>query len=386
MKKKVLILGSTGSIGTSTLDVIANDPGSFDVRGLACASNIDLLNAQIDRFKPADVCLFNGELKDAVIPQSARLYTGIEGMKEMILRDADIVVNALPGSIGLEPTIEALNCGKTVALANKESLVMGGRLIRNIIARTDAELIPVDSEHSAIYQLLKGMDLGEVKSIIITASGGPFRKHTRKALESVELSDAMNHPTWKMGRKITLDSATLMNKGLEIIEARWLFDLEPSRIRTLVHPESIIHGIVELSDNSFFAYMANPDMKIPIAYALYGAKRSALPFSPLALDSLLKLTFHPPDLRRFPSIRLAYEALEAGDGALIAFNVSNEIAVQAFIDGRIKFTDIPRIVAETLAENPGEPVVDNLDAIRGIIVWTQNVAMTKITGTGRKKL
>lgn len=230
------------------------------------------------------------------------------------------------------------------------------------------------------------MDLGEVKSIIITASGGPFRKHTRKALESVELSDAMNHPTWKMGRKITLDSATLMNKGLEIIEARWLFDLEPSRIRTLVHPESIIHGIVELSDNSFFAYMANPDMKIPIAYALYGAKRSALPFSPLALDSLLKLTFHPPDLRRFPSIRLAYEALEAGDGALIAFNVSNEIAVQAFIDGRIKFTDIPRIVAETLAENPGEPVVDNLDAIRGIIVWTQNVAMTKITGTGRKKL
>ena len=155
MKKKVLILGSTGSIGTSTLDVIANDPGSFDVRGLACASNIDLLNAQIDRFKPADVCLFNGELKDAVIPQSARLYTGIEGMKEMILRDADIVVNALPGSIGLEPTIEALNCGKTVALANKESLVMGGRLIRNIIARTDAELIPVDSEHSAIYQLLK---------------------------------------------------------------------------------------------------------------------------------------------------------------------------------------------------------------------------------------
>lgn len=384
MKKKVLILGSTGSIGTSTLDVIANDPGSFDVSGLACASNIELLNSQIDRFRPAAVCLFNGERKDSAELKGARLYTGIEGMKEMIRGDVDIVVNALPGSIGLEPTIEALNCGKTLALANKESLVMGGRMIRNLLAKTGAQLIPVDSEHSAVYQLLKGIDHGEVRSVIITASGGPFRKHTKKALESVGLSDAMNHPTWKMGRKITLDSATLMNKGLEIIEARWLFDLEPARIKTLVHPESIVHGIVEFADNSFFAYMACPDMKIPIAYALYGEKRFQLPFSPLDLDAVIKLTFHPPDLKRFPSIRLAYEALEAGDGALIAFNVSNEIAAQAFIDGRIKFTDISRIVAETLAEGPGEPIVENLDTIRDIISWTQKAAMTKITGTGRK--
>jgi 1-deoxy-D-xylulose-5-phosphate reductoisomerase len=386
MKKKVLILGSTGSIGTSTLDVIASDPGSFDVVGLACASNIDLLNAQIGRFKPAHICLFNGERDNGVKLQGARFYTGMDGMKEMVRGDADLVVNALPGSIGLEPTIEALECGKTLALANKESLVMGGRMIRKIIARTGAELIPVDSEHSAIYQLLKGLDRTEVKNIIITASGGPFRRHTRKALERVGLSDAMNHPTWKMGQKITLDSATLMNKGLEIIEARWLFDLEPARIKTLVHPESIVHGIVEFSDNSFFAYMACPDMKIPIAYALYGEKRAELPFSPLDVDAVLKLTFHPPDLKRFPSIRLAYEALEAGDGALIAFNVSNEVAAQAFIDGRIKFTDIPRIVSETLAENPGQSIVDNLDTIRDIISWTRNVAMTKITGTGRKKL
>ncbi len=386
MKKKVLILGSTGSIGTATLDVIGNDPGSFDVEGLACASNIDLLNTQIDRFRPKNVCLFNGEHKGGINLQGARLYTGIEGMKEMIRGSADTVVNALPGSIGLEPTIETLLSGKTLALANKESLVMGGRMIRKIIADTKANLIPVDSEHSAIYQLLKGMDHRELKAIIITASGGPFRKHTRRALENVELSDAMNHPTWKMGRKITLDSATLMNKGLEIIEARWLFDLEPERIKTLVHPESIVHGIVEFSDNSFFAYMASPDMKIPIAYALYDEKRSVLPFSPLNLDTVMKLTFHPPDLKRFPSIRLAYEALNAGDGALIAFNVSNEIAAQAFIDGRIRFTDIPRIVAETLAEDPGQPVVDNLDTIRDIISWTQKVAMTKITGTGRKKL
>ncbi len=386
MKKKVLILGSTGSIGTSTLDVIANDSGSFDVSGLVCGSNIELLNAQIDRFRPAYVGLFDGERKGEVHLQGARLYTGIEGMKEMVRSDVDLVVNALPGSIGLEPTIEALDCGKTLALANKESLVMGGRMIKNIIARTGAELIPVDSEHSAIYQLLKGTDRKEVKGIIITASGGPFRRHSKKALESVELADAMNHPTWKMGQKITLDSATLMNKGLEIIEARWLFDLEPAKIKTLVHPESIVHGIVEFSDNSFFAYMAFPDMKIPIAYALNGEKRSDLPFSPLNLDAAIKLTFHPPNLRRFPSIRLAYEALEAGDGALIAFNVSNEIAVQAFIEGRIRFVDIARIVAETLAEGPGEPIVDNLDTIRDIILWTRNMAMNKITGTGRKQL
>lgn len=386
MKKKVLILGSTGSIGRSTLDVIANDPASFDVHGLACLASIDLLNMQIDRFRPQRVCLFNGDRKEGVDLQGARLYTGIEGMKEMIRSDVDIVVNALPGSIGLEPTIEALLCGKTLALANKESLVMGGRVIRKIIAETGGRLIPVDSEHSAVYQLLKGVDHGEIASIIITASGGPFRKHTKKALESVELSDAMNHPTWKMGQKITLDSATLMNKGLEIIEARWLFDLEPAKIKTLVHPESIVHGIVEFADNSFFAYMASPDMKIPIAYALYDEKRAVLPFSPLKLDGLLKLTFHPPDLKRFPSIRLAYEALEAGDGALIAFNVSNEVAAQAFMEGRIKFTDIPRIVAETLAENPGQRVVENLDTIRGIISWTRSIAMNKITGTGRKTL
>ncbi len=386
MKKKVLILGSTGSIGTSTLSVIANDPASFEVHGLACASNIDLLNEQVHLFGPKNVCLFDGALSGRADLKGARLFTGIEGMKEMIRSDVDIVVNALPGSIGLEPTIEALNSGKTLALANKESLVMGGRMIRRIIAQTGSELIPVDSEHSAVYQLLKGIDHGEVRSIILTASGGPFRKHTKKALENVEVSDAMNHPTWKMGRKITLDSATLMNKGLEIIEARWLFDLEPAKIKTLVHPESIVHGIVEFTDNSFFAYMASPDMKIPIAYALYGEQRALLPFSPLKLDGVLKLTFHPPDLKRFPSIRLAYEALEAGDGAMIAFNVSNEVAAQAFIEGRIKFTDIPRVVGETLADGPGHPIVDNLETIRGIISWTRSTAMTKITGTGRKKL
>ncbi|HNT44005.1 MAG TPA: 1-deoxy-D-xylulose-5-phosphate reductoisomerase, partial [Syntrophorhabdaceae bacterium] len=242
MKKKVLILGSTGSIGTATLDVIANDPGAFEVRGLACRNNIELLNRQIARFKPQAVCVYDQRQRSAVKAPGVRVHTGIEGMKEMIRSDVDTVVNALPGSIGLEPTIEALRCGKVLALANKESLVMAGRIIRRILSEKGSRLIPVDSEHSALYQLLKGVEGKEVRSLIITASGGPFRRHTKRALESVELSEAMNHPTWRMGQKITLDSATLMNKGLEIMEARWLFDLEPGKIKTLVHPESIVHG------------------------------------------------------------------------------------------------------------------------------------------------
>lgn len=386
MKKKVLILGSTGSIGTATLEVIANDPGSLEVFGLACRNNIELLNKQVARFKPRAVCVFDDHQKDRVVAPGVRLYSGIEGMKEMIRSDVDTVVNALPGSIGLEPTIEAIRCGKTLALANKESMVMAGRIIQRLLAETKSDLIPVDSEHSALHQLLKGINREELRSVVITASGGPFRKHTKKALEKVGLAEAMNHPTWKMGQKITLDSATLMNKGLEIIEARWLFDIEPERIKTLVHPESIVHGIVELSDNSLLAYMASPDMKIPIAYALNNEKRLPLPFSPLSFDGMTKLTFHPPDPKRFPSIRLAYEALAAGDSALIAFNVSNEVAAQAFIDGKIRFTDIPRVVAETLAENPGGSVVDSLEEVFEVASWTRDVAMTKITDTGRKKL
>jgi len=385
MKKRVLILGSTGSIGTATLEVIANDPAAFEVCGLACRNNVGLLNEQTARFGPRAVCVFDEKQRSAVTAPGVRVHAGIEGMKEMIRSDVDIVVNALPGSIGLEPTIEALHCGRVLALANKESLVMAGRIIRRILSGKTSRLIPVDSEHSALYQLLKSVEDKEVRSLVITASGGPFRRHTRKALERVELSEAMNHPTWSMGQKITLDSATLMNKGLEIMEARWLFDVEPERIKTLVHPESIVHGMVELSDNSLLAYMASPDMKIPIAYALNDERRLTLPFSPLDLSGHMKLTFHPPDLRKFPSIRLAYEALAEGDSACIAYNVSNEMAAQAFIDGRIRFTDIPRIVAETLAEVSGGRVIDTLEGVLAAAAWTRDITMTKITGTGRKK-
>ena len=386
MKKKVIILGSTGSIGTASLDVIANDPDTFEVCGLACRNNVELLNEQIARFQPQMVCVYDEQNKNTIIAGGARLLTGINGMKAMINSEAQIVVNALPGSIGLEPTIESIRCKKTLALANKESLVMGGRIIRKLLAETGSDLIPVDSEHSALYQLLRGIEPEELKALTITASGGPFRKHTKKALEKVNLDEAMNHPTWKMGQKITLDSATLMNKGLEVIEARWLFDLDPARIKVLVHPESIIHGIVELADNSFIAYMASPDMKIPIAYALNDRKRLPIPFGLLDLEGITKLTFHPPDPRRFPSIRLAYEALASGDSALIAFNVSNEVAAQAFIDGKIRFTDIPRIVADTIEKHPVQPIVDDLETIQQIASWTKDIAMTKINDTGRKQL
>lgn len=385
MKKKVLILGSTGSIGTAAIDVISNDPELFEVSGLACRNNAELLNEQIARFRPPMVCVFDDHQKDRVAAGGAKVLSGIDGMKEMIASDCDTVVNALPGSIGLEPTIEAIRCGKTLALANKESLVMAGRIIRRLLAESGSALIPVDSEHSALYQLLEGIAPEELRAVIITASGGPFRKHTKKALERVNPAEAMNHPTWKMGQKITLDSATLMNKGLEVIEAKWLFDLEPSRIKVLVHPESIIHGIVELCDNSLLAYMAYPDMRIPIAYALNGKRRLPLPFSPFSLEDVSRLTFHRPDEKRFPSIRIAYDALAAGDSSLIVFNVANETAVQGFIDGRIRFTDIPRIVEGLIEEHPKDPVINEVATVREIADWTRRAAMTKINRTGKKR-
>ena len=267
MKKKVLILGSTGSIGRATLDVIEHEKGNLEVFGLACRNSTGLLNDQIRKFKPKFVCVYDESRKDRVIFNRRRLLTGPEGMNEMTAMDYDIVVNALPGSIGLTPTIEALKHGKTLALANKESLVMAGRIITKLLKKKPERLIPVDSEHSALHQLLKTVPRNEVKKIIITASGGPFRTRKKRDLKNIKPEEALNHPTWKMGQKITLDSATLMNKGLEVIEARWLFNVDPSDISVVVHPESIIHGIIELADNSLMAYMACPDMKVPIAYA-----------------------------------------------------------------------------------------------------------------------
>jgi 1-deoxy-D-xylulose-5-phosphate reductoisomerase len=357
MKKKVVVLGSTGSIGRATLDVIAAQGDTFEVLGLACKKSVALLNTQIEQFKPAFVCVHDAATKGGIKFPRNRLFTGMSGIKKLIGMAADLVVNALPGSIGLEPTVEALKQNKILALANKESLVMAGRLVKLLLAKGKARLIPIDSEHSALFQVMRNIDQENVKTLIITASGGPFRDFKKTALQSVKPKEALNHPTWNMGVKITLDSATLMNKGLEVIEARWLFGVDPGRIKVLVHPESIVHGIVELVDNSFMAYLAYPDMRIPISYALNEEQRRPLPFGVLNIQERLKMTFYPPDMDRFPSLKIALGALAAGDGTVIAMNASNEVASKAFMDGRIKFTDMPVLIEETLERQSPMPVV-----------------------------
>ena len=378
MKKKVLILGSTGSIGRATLDVIAEQQDRFEVLGLACRESLGLLERQVERFKPAFVSTMNGRPQGADHLGSARVLYGMEGIREMIGMDADIVVNALPGSVGLEPTLEALRQNKVLALANKESLVMAGRIVKRLEKEGSGRLIPVDSEHSALYQLLRSVAAKELRSLTITASGGPFRDHKKEALKRVKPEEALNHPTWKMGNKITLDSATLMNKGLEVIEARWLFDIEGDRIKVLIHPESIIHGIVEFVDNGLISYMSYPDMRIPISFALNEEERCPLPFGKLAMGQAFGLNFYPPDEDRFPSLRIAYDALKMGDSALIVINSANEVAGSAFMDGRIRFTDIPEVVEDALTRHPSAPVIDTVDAIWEIHKWAKDYTERKI--------
>ena len=369
MKKKVLVLGSTGSIGRATLDVIDEQKDTFEVLGLVCRDNTKLLNRQIQKFKPAFVCVYDEHLRAQITFPKKRLFSGMRGIKDLVGMDADIVTNAMPGSIGLEPTMEALKTNKILALANKESMVMAGRLVRRLLQQGNASLIPVDSEHSALFQIMKTTEQGDLKRLIITASGGPFRDYKKPRLKTVKPQDALNHPTWKMGSKITLDSATLMNKGLEVIEARWLFDIDPVSIKVLIHPESIVHGIIELVDNSFIAYLAYPDMRIPISYALNEEKRRLLSFGTLNADEAFKLTFYPPDVDRFPSLKLALDALALGDSAVIAMNAANEVASQAFIDGKIRFTDIPVFIEKTLDQQSGLPIIEDVEEILKIHQW-----------------
>lgn len=369
MRTKVLILGSTGSIGRGTLDVIREQKNRFQVQGLACKDNIAILNEQIDEFKPEYVCVFDERMKGEVKFPRTRLLSGMSGIKKLVGMDSHIVMNAMPGSIGLEPTVESLRQNKILALANKESLVMGGRLVRSILRKSTASLIPVDSEHSALYQVMKAHDPVDLKNLIITASGGPFKDYEKARLKTVKPKEALKHPTWKMGAKITLDSATLMNKGLEVIEARWLFDVDPNRIMVLIHPESIVHGIVELVDNSFIAYLAYPDMRIPISYALNREKRLPVPFGAFDIQKTFKLSFHPPDMERFPSLKIALDALNRGDSAVVAMNAANEVAAAAFMEGRIGFTEIPAIIHETIEHHKATEIIDTIDEILEVHKW-----------------
>jgi 1-deoxy-D-xylulose-5-phosphate reductoisomerase len=356
--KRITLLGATGSVGRRALELVSAFPDALGVAGLAArGSNVPLLAELCLRYKPRVVALLEADAVDALaraLPHPRpELLAGPIGLVTLAAKtNADVVLSALVGSAGLLPTMAAIEAGRTIALANKETLVMAGSLMTAAARARGVSLLPVDSEHSAIFQCLQGHNRSEVRRIMLTASGGPFRQLSREALAHVTVADALNHPTWKMGAKITVDSATLMNKGLEIIEARWLFDLRPEQIEVVVHPQSIVHSMVEYIDGSVLAQLGVTDMGIPILYALTYPERRPCPAPALDLTAVGQLTFHEPDTEKFPCLRLARQALARGGSASVALNASNEVAVAAFLEGRLRFTQIAEVIAEALDRVP----------------------------------
>lgn len=347
----ITLLGSTGSIGRQTLEVIDLHRGRFQVVALAAwGGHMDLLQEQANRFRPLLVVVGEpSKAKNLSLPHGTQLLTGIEGMvKAATHPKAKVVVAAMVGVSGLTAVYEALREGKRVALANKETLVAGGEVIMNLVKRGAGELIPVDSEHSALFQCLVGHSRGDVKCLWLTASGGPFLDLSSEEMNGVTPEMALTHPVWNMGPKITVDSATLMNKGLEVIEAHWLFSMDPSRIKVLIHPQGIIHSLVEFKDGALLAQMGPPDMRVPIAYALGFPERLRSGVKPLDLTRCPPLTFQPPDSKRFPLLDLAYDSLRMGGTAPAALNAANEVAVGAFLQRKIPFLQIARVVEEVL--------------------------------------
>jgi len=382
--KGVAILGSTGSIGTNTLRVIESFGSEhFRVVALGAGHNVALLADQIAKHLPELVSVENEEAardlraqlfeRDVDLP---RIIAGEAGLVEVATHpQADCVVSATVGAVGFVPTLRALESGKRVALANKETLVMAGELMTRAARASQAELLPVDSEHNALHQCLRGEKRSEVRRIVLTASGGPFRTKTKRQIQESTVSEALRHPTWNMGAKITIDSATLMNKGLEVIEAHWLFGFEPEQIDIVVHPESVVHSMIELVDGSVIAQMGVTDMRHAIQYALTFPERHSCELPPLDLTSLSALHFEPPDLDRFPCIALAYRALREGGTLPAAMNAANEEAVQAFIDERICLTDIPRVIETVMDNHQTQPASDLsvvLDADTSARAFAQN--------------
>ena len=353
-KRHVAILGSTGSIGTQALDVIGQHPDLFEVELLTAYNNSRLLIEQARRFNPAAVVICNEDLYDEVFaaldPLDIHVFAGIDSVCELVKApQTDIVLTAMVGFSGLRPTIAAIRAGKAIALANKETLVAAGALIMPMARRFGAPILPVDSEHSAIFQCLQG-EHTRLEKILLTGSGGPFLHSSREAIAAATREEALNHPRWKMGAKVTIDSASLMNKGLELIEARWLFNVEPKDIEVVIHPQSIIHSMVQFSDGCVMAQLSQPDMRLPIQYALSYPRRIDLNTRRLDFAELGSLTFEKPDLKRFPCLGLAYEALEKGGNATCIMNGANEVAVAAFLEGRIRFAEIPEIISTAMAQ------------------------------------
>lgn len=356
-KKGICILGSTGSIGTQTLEVIEANPDFFTVEVLTAQNNADLLIRQAIKFQPNTVVIGNQEqyerVKNELWQQDIKVYCGEEALADVVTNEnIDIVLTALVGYSGLKPTINAIKAKKNIALANKETLVVAGELIRELVKEHQVNIYPVDSEHSAIFQCLTGEYANPIEKIYLTASGGPFRGWTTEQLKAVTPAQALKHPNWSMGAKITIDSASLMNKGLEVIEAKWLFDLQPEQIDVIVHPQSIIHSIVQFEDGSMKAQMGLPDMKLPIQYALTYPDRFKTDFPRFNFLEYPQLTFEQPDKSTFRNLELAYKAMNMEGTAACALNAANEITVQAFLQEKISFLDIARINEETLAKTP----------------------------------
>ncbi len=382
MAKKISILGSTGSIGVNTLGVIDTFQDEFDVVYLSTFQNNKLIIEQAKRYQPKALVVVNDsnteDVKEALEKENIEILIGRDGLLEISKRDdIDLVMNGLVGSAGMEPTINALKAGVDVALSNKESMVMAGDLINNTMNESGAKIYPVDSEHSAIWQCLVGENIEDVKRIILTGSGGPFRTRDVNTFSEISLKEALNHPNWSMGKKITIDSATMMNKGLEVIEARWLFDLQINQIDILIHPQSIIHSMVEFKDRSVKAQLGIPDMKIPIQYALTYPTHALAEWRELDLAKIGKLTFEEKDIEKFPCIELAYESMRIGGSAPAVLNVANDNAVYSFLNKRIKFTDIPDIIekacnAHDLVKHP------SLKELLELELWTYEFVMKEV--------
>ena len=369
--KRISILGSTGSIGVSTLDIVSRFPEKFQVVGLAAGGNIDLLKQQIERFRPKYVSVSEEAPALSLKGMGCKVFHGIEGAIIVATApEAEMVVSAIVGAAGLVPTVAAIKAGKEIALANKETLVMAGELVMREAKESGVTILPVDSEHSAIFQSIAGHNRSEIKRLILTASGGPFLNYPMEKLKGATPGDALNHPNWQMGKKITVDSASLMNKGLEVIEARWLFDIPPDRIDVHIHPQSIIHSMVEYIDGSVMAQMGIPDMRIPISYALSYPERLPVSLPSLNLLEIEKLTFMKPDHERFPCLNLAYTALKAGGTMTAALNAANEIAVDAFLSGRIGFPDIPGLIEDVISSHTNGPA-SHVDDILRADLWAR---------------
>ncbi|MBW2712309.1 MAG: 1-deoxy-D-xylulose-5-phosphate reductoisomerase [Deltaproteobacteria bacterium] len=384
--KRISILGSTGSIGEQTLDVVASAPERFEVVALAAGGSVDKMAAQVRRFRPALVSLGSQEaaetLRSALSGEDLpRIEVGEEGLLAVASEPVDMVVSALVGAVGLAPTLAAIAAGSEIALANKEAMVTAGALVNRELAKNKVTLLPVDSEHSAIFQALAGQRHEDVHKLILTASGGPFRTWSAERIAEASVEQALNHPNWDMGPKITIDSATLMNKGLELIEARWLFDVTPEQLEVVVHPQSIVHSLVEFCDGSVLAQLGLPDMRVPIAVALAYPERIPLDNPRMSLAEIGRLDFEAPDVKRFPAVELALAALASCEAAPAVLNAANEVAVAEFLEGKIPFPRIVALCAEVLEAFHRQPPVEELNDLADVLeadAWARRAAQERV--------